>query len=152
MTDSSRRAARPAHLGWRLLAMVYDALPIVALWFAVSAIVLVLRGGTPIVPWSPAFWLQCLVLWLVTGVYSVGSWSRGGQTMGMRPWRLRVVDAEGNAASRAQLVRRFVWATPSVLLGGIGLLLMLLDRERRALHDRLSGTRMVRIDPESSDK
>ncbi|MBD8525612.1 RDD family protein [Pseudomarimonas arenosa] len=147
MTSSARRSAQPAHFGWRLLALVYDALPIVALWFVVSVAVLLLRGGSPVVPWTLAFWLQCAALWLVTGLYTVGSWRNGGQTMGMRPWRLRVVAESGEAANIGQLARRYAWATPSLLLAGLGLLLALFDAERRALHDRLSGTRMVRMEP-----
>ena len=147
MTSDTRRAAAPAHLGWRLLALVYDALPIVALWFVASVIVLAIRGGTPVAPWSLAFWLQNLLLWLITGAYSIISWKNGGQTLGMRPWRLRVVNENGGAAGLSQLIWRYVWATPSLLLFGLGLLPTLLAGERRALHDRLSATRLVRLQP-----
>lgn len=146
MTSPTRPVAQPAHLGWRLLAIVYDALPIVALWFVVSVTVLIVRGGSPVIPWSLAFWLQCAALWAVTGVYTVASWRNGGQTMGMRPWRLRVVDEQGDTADLPALIRRYLWATPAILLGGLGLLALLVDRERRALHDRLSATRMVRTE------
>ena len=32
MSDAPAPRARPAHLGWRLLAMVYDLWPVLALW------------------------------------------------------------------------------------------------------------------------
>ena len=38
-------------------------------------------------------------MWLLVGAYFVLSWGRGGQTMGMRPWRLRVLAADGKPAS-----------------------------------------------------
>ena len=147
MTSTIRRAAAPAHFGWRLLALVYDGLPIIALWIVASVVVLVIRGGNPVVPWSLAFWLQNLLLWLITGAYSIVSWQNGGQTMGMRPWRLRVVDEDGGAAQLPRLFQRFLWATPSLLLFGLGFLPSLFGSERRALHDRLSATRMVRLEP-----
>lgn len=139
--------AAPAHLGWRLLAIVYDSLPIIALWFLASVIVLALRGGAPVVPWTAAFWLQNLALWAITGVYMVESWRRGGQTLGMRPWRLKVVDEAGQIAARAVLWRRYALASLSLLACGLGFLWSLLDAERRSLHDLGSATRLVRISP-----
>src|SRR3546814_2795607 len=40
--------ARPAHLGWRLVAMTYDLLPLLALWFLASGVLLLARGGAPV--------------------------------------------------------------------------------------------------------
>lgn len=145
MDTPPRSKAHPAHLGWRLLALVYDSLPVLALWLTASAAVLLLRGGQPVTPFGPAWWLQLLGLWGLTGVYAVESWCRGGQTLGMRPWRLMVVDASGHLASRRRLWQRFAWATLAWLPAGLGVLISLLDGERRALHDRLSGTRLVRL-------
>jgi len=140
----------PAHLGWRLLALVYDSLPVIAIWLAVSGLSLLLRRGAVIVPWSAAFWLQNALLWAITGCYAVGSWRRGGQTLGMRPWRLRVVAADGGVPTPAQLWRRYAWATLSLLVGGLGFLWSLIDRERRCWHDRASATRLVRMLPATS--
>ena len=44
-----------------------------------------------IAPFSALQWLLWLACWLVTGLYATRSWRRGGQTLGMRPWRLRLV-------------------------------------------------------------
>jgi uncharacterized RDD family membrane protein YckC len=137
--------AEPAHLGWRLLALIYDSLPLLALMLLVSAIVLLLRGGVPVPPWSVAFWLQALALWLVAGAYSVLSWQRGGQTLGMRPWRLRVVALDGGQPSTAALWRRYLLATPALAAAGVGLWWSLFDPERRCLHDIGSATRTVRL-------
>lgn len=145
MNAPARPLATPAALGWRLVALVYDLLPVLALWMLLGAIVLVLRGGSPVLPWTAAWWLQNLALWLLTGAYAVGSWQRGGQTLGMRPWRLRVVAADGGAPTFAALVRRYLWATLSLGLGGLGFLWSLVDPERRAWHDLASGTRLVRL-------
>ena len=142
---TSAPTAAPAHLGWRLLAIVYDSLPIVALWFLASVVALSLRGGAPVLPWTAAFWLQNLVLWALTGLYMVESWRRGGQTLGMRPWRLKVVDEAGLTATRTVLWRRYALATLSLAAAGLGFLWSLLDAEHRTLHDLGSGTRLVRM-------
>jgi uncharacterized RDD family membrane protein YckC len=67
----------------------------------------------------------------------------GGQTLGMRPWRIKVVDAQGGPAAAGRLWLRFGVAC---LTPAIGLLWCLLDRERRGLHDLAAGTLVVRLD------
>ena len=77
-------------------------------------------------------------------VYATSSWRRGGQTLAMQTWRLKIVDAsEGRIASLGRSWLRYALAWPSVLLGGIGLLWALVDRDRQFLHDRLAGTCIV---------
>lgn len=145
MTSTPDRAATPAHLGWRLLALVYDLLPALALWFVASALVYALRGGTPVEPGSVYAWIELGLLWGVTGLYAVISWQRGGQTLGMRPWRLKVVAADGRPAEAKALWTRYAVATLSLLAAGLGFWWALLDREQRTWHDLASGTRFVRL-------
>jgi uncharacterized RDD family membrane protein YckC len=147
--DSKPRSAQPAHLGWRLLAMVYDLLPLMALWFATSAIVYFVRGQVPVRPGSLAAWGLLALLWAVTGAYFVMSWRRGGQTIGMRPWRLKVLDADGHPATLGTLRLRYAIATLSLLVVGLGFVWALFDDERRCWHDMATGTRFVRMDPPS---
>ena len=136
--------ARPSALGWRLLAMTYDSLPLVPVAMLVSAATLVLNGGKPVT--NPvAYGAMLLVLWLVAGAYFVLSWRRGGQTMGMRPWRLYVVDAAGARASTAAAWTRYAVATLSLACAGLGFAWSLVDRERRTWHDLASRTRLVRV-------
>ena len=89
------------------------------------------------------------VAWLVptvtAGAYAVASWRRGGQTLGMRPWRLQVRAADGGAAPLPALLRRYLVGTCSLLLGGAGFWWAWFDRDRLTWHDRASGTRMHRL-------
>lgn len=142
MTAPPDTAARPAHLGWRLLALVYDTLPALAIWLLTSAVVYALRGGVPVTPGSLGAWLELALLWAVTGAYAVLSWRRGGQTLGMRPWRLKVVAADGHPASVAMLWRRYAVASLTL---GLALLWSLIDDERRGLHDLAADTLLVRL-------
>ena len=146
MNDPSRPAAGPAHLGWRLLALVYDFFPVLALWMVTSGIFLLTRGGTPVTPGSPGSWVELFALWAVTGVYAVWSWRRGGQTLGMRPWRLKVVQADGSASSAPTLWLRYAVATLSLLAFGVGLLWAMFDAERRTWYDIAAGTLFVRLE------
>lgn len=81
-------------------------------------------------------------LFLVIGVYFVACWRRRGQTLAMKTWKLRLVGAAGARITLRQALLRYACAWPGLLLGGIGILYALIDRERQFLHDRLSGTRI----------
>lgn len=146
MNDAAPSPARPAHLGWRLFALVYDALPNIALWFAISALVLALKPGhLPFAPWSAGQWLLWGLCWGVSGAYAVHSWRRSGQTLGMRPWRLKVTRADGRTADARALLLRYAVATLSLAAFGLGFLWSLFERERRTWHDLASGTVLVRL-------
>jgi len=141
-----------ALVGWRLLALLYDALPVLALWMLVSAAFTAgytfLGHHDPrenIAPFSLLWWLLWLACWLVAGAYATASWRRGGQTLGMRPWRLRMVGADGGAPAWRALAVRYAVGTLSLLAAGLGFWWAWLDRDRLAWHDRASGTRLQRL-------
>lgn len=153
----SANDAKPrALMGWRLLALAYDLWPVLALWILVAVPFTV--GYTflghhdshqNIRPYSLLWWLQWLSCWIVAGAYIVPSWRHGGQTLGMRPWRLKVTAADGGAPSWRALCVRYAVATVSLLLGGLGFWWAWVDRERLTWHDRASGTRIVRMPKKS---
>ena len=165
---STPATARPAHLGWRLLALVYDLFPLLALLMAGSAIVLLVGGGRPVQAGSPAALGELAFLWMLCGGYAVLSWQRGGQTLGMRPWRLQVLAENGSPAAFGALAMRYLVATgPALLLLALmgyagqqsrewlclpvalallGLGWGLFDARQRGWHDLASGTLMVRRD------
>lgn len=142
--------ARP-HVGWRLAALFYDLWPCVALWmltavpFMLADVAISGDVRHNIGAFSAMQWLLWATCWLVTGGYAVLSWRRGGQTLGMRPWRLRIVDAGGGAPSTRALWTRYAVGTLALLPVGLGFWWAWLDRDRLAWHDRASGTRVVRI-------
>lgn len=147
---SDRDNAPRALIGWRMLALLYDVWPTAALWFALALLFALghTLGGHAarenIAAFSALQWLLWCLCWLVTGLYAVTSWRRGGQTLGMRPWRLRVVGANGHAATWRALWLRYAVGTLSLLAVGFGFWWGWLDRERLTWHDRVSGTRLVR--------
>lgn len=145
---NSPRNRPPTLLLRRLAALFYDFWPALALWMLVSALFTVaytVAGHPPrenIAPLSALQWLLWLACWASTGVYATLSWRYGGQTLGMRPWRLHL-RADNAPPSMAQLWKRYVLATLSLACAGLGFWWVLFDPERRTLHDRLSGTRLV---------
>jgi uncharacterized RDD family membrane protein YckC len=125
--------------------MFYDGLLLVALWFVVTALLLAVSGGHMADPDRPVWLLYTLrvSLLLVTFIFFAGFWTNGGQTLGMRAWRLKLISASGDPVTWKQALGRFAAAIPSIGAFGLGLFWMLLDQERCAVHDRLSGTRLI---------
>ena len=151
--DTPSAPTRPrALVGWRLLALLYDLLPVVALWMLASLLFNIgytVLGHHPerenIPSGSLVSWLLFLACLGVTGLYATLSWRRGGQTLGMRPWRLRLLAVDGNALGWKALWLRYAVGVLSLLAAGLGFWWAWFDRDRLTWHDRASGTRLVRV-------
>lgn len=127
MTEATRSApqARPrALVGWRLLALGYDLLANIALWMLASLLFTLAYQWSgharteTLAPFAALQWLLWAVCWVISGVYAVASWRRGGQTLGMRPWRLQLEAIAGGRPSPAALWRRYAVGTLSLLALG----------------------------------
>lgn len=137
----------------RLAAMFYDVLLLVALWFATAALLLAASGGL-LADVDRPLWLLVVLqvsLILVTFLFFAGFWVNGGQTLGMLAWRLKLVTASGKPVNWKQAILRFAAAIPSIGLMGAGLLWMLVDHERLAAHDRLTGTRLILLEKNTTE-
>ena len=146
-TDSSPGFAR------RCAALAYDSLLLAALWLAVSALVLALSGGWLAEPNRPLWLVYVLraTLVLVTGLFFGNFWTHGGQTLGMRAWRLRLVSGAGaGPVCWRQALLRLAAACLSAGALGLGFFWVLIDREQRSWHDRLSGTHLVVVPAKNS--
>lgn len=141
--ESTDRTASviPASLPRRLVSIVYDLLLVIAVWMIGTALLLPFTGGEAIEGiWRPLF--QLYILSLTFGFFGL-FWMRGGQTLGMKTWNIHLERADGGGITLKDAALRLLAAIPSLLPAGIGLFWCLGDNEGRALHDRLSGTRVV---------
>lgn len=137
----------PAPLWLRLAAAVYDLFPLIAPWMLTAGLFLLAARGEIDAAHPPAafHFAEQIALLAVTAAYFVLSWSRGGQTIGMRAWRTRVIAAEGGALPWPRALLRFAVALLSLLALGLGFLWCLVDRERRGWHDIAARSRVVRL-------
>jgi len=142
MTWMSAYPPTRAGLLRRLAAMAYDTLVLFALFMLAGFCTIIVTSGEAVAAGNP--WFQALLL-LIAISYFCGSWLRGGQTIGMKAWRLRVVRMDGNPLDARSAALRFVTAALSWVVFALGFLWILIDPQGRAWHDRLSGTRLVRI-------
>lgn len=127
----------------RLGAMTYDIILLIAVLIMLSYPYVWLTGGN-----KPALWVRSLYqiyLLAICFLFYAGQWVRGGQTLGMRTWRIKLVRQDGASITWAIAFKRFIYALLSLLFLGLGFLWILHDRDKLAWHDRWSGTRMVLV-------
>ena len=141
MQENATTPMQPASLKRRLAAMLYEFLLLIALSMLASFAYLPIFGSIH-GPFQKAVFQ--LYLLLVMLIYFVVFWKRGGQTLAMKTWRIRLVRRDGGPLSTAQCIMRFSLATLGLLCAGAGFIWALIDADRQFLHDRLCGTRLVR--------
>lgn len=148
--DDSRAKTVTPGLPRRLMAIVYDGLLLVAL-LAIVSLPFVMQVGEQAINTSPWLLLVFRLIHLLTLFLFFGwFWTHGGQTLGMRAWRLRAEKSDGTPMDWPSALKRFFAALLSWLALGLGYLWMLVDKDCLALHDRLSGTRLVLVEREKN--
>lgn len=158
----------------RLAALVYDCLPLFAILFVGTVAVLPLTGGEAITPATEGFAAylayRAFLALLALGYFGL-AWTRGGQTIGMMAWKIRLVDRDGRPPAWPAALWRFALGLalasacecglrlahqPGNAVAGIaaGLLVLPLvanfawmpfDSASRSLQDRACGMRMLRV-------
>jgi uncharacterized RDD family membrane protein YckC len=147
----------------RLIAMVYETFLLLAVEMLAVALYLLitLDNHAPVFQYGLKVWL-----FVVTGAYFVWGWTNSGHTLAMKTWRMQVVTADHARLPLTTAIVRYLlawgWFLPALLAcaalglkdkGQVGAAIALgvlgwsltafLDRDRRFLHDRLAGTRIV---------
>jgi uncharacterized RDD family membrane protein YckC len=121
-------------LARRLASMAYESLLVFGVAFFATWIFFFASGGRNATAGVARAELQVFILLVLAG-YFLWCWLRGGQTLAMRAWKIRLVDVTPGKA-----VARFLIAAALLPLS---ILWALVDRDRQFLHDRLAGTRLV---------
>jgi uncharacterized RDD family membrane protein YckC len=166
VNDLPSESLQAASLKSRLMAMVYETMLMLAVLFAAT-----LPFSALLEQRHALYRRDDLQYWLflVLGIYFCWFWRHGGQTLAMKTWRIRLLTREGSALSLKHAAVRYVlawlWLLPGlaaarylhaqgwmlVLLPALNMVLWMLavflDPDRQFPHDRLAGTRLVRLPP-----
>ena len=138
-------APRPAAPLWRLAAGLFDAVLLVSLDAVVILLTLRLAEldlqSLETLPVAPLAGF----LILLNGGYVVVLTCAGGQTFGKMVFGMCVVDRAGRPVTISIALVRVLGYLVSVLPLGLGVVWMVLDTDRRALHDLLAGTRVLMV-------
>lgn len=128
-----------------LAAAFYDAIMALGVVMLAATLVIIpanLLFGIENVGRFPLFRLYILT---VAASFFLWFWTHGGQTIGLRAWRLKIQRENGSDITPREAVVRLTAAVLFVPLFGLGYLWMFLDPEGKTLHDRIAGTLLVRV-------
>ena len=115
--------------------MVYEAILLFAVAFFAAWLFYFASGARD----ATSGWLRTVLQLFIAAMfaaYFLWCWLRGGQTLAMKAWGIRLVDVTPGKA-----LLRFALA---LALFPVSIAWALFDRDRQFLHDRLAGTRLVR--------
>lgn len=121
----------------RLASMGYEAVLLFGVAFFAAWLFFFASGGRDATAGWPRNALQMFIAMVFAG-YFLWCWLRGGQTLAMKAWKIRLVEV-----TPARALLRFVLAlllVPTL----VAIVWSLFDRDRQFLHDRLAGTRLVK--------
>lgn len=128
----------------RYLAVVYEALLMLALTLVLTAVYYMLLGDASH-GWK-RLGLQ-LLLWGAMGAYFVRCWTVTGQTLASQTWKLKVTGQYGQLLNVKHAAIRYIVASILLLPAGLTLWWAMLDKEQQFLHDRLLGSRLILLPP-----
>jgi len=162
MTDTTAATFPRAGFRRRFGSWIYDLLIIVAIFMLTGYICVALfvaldalgvisiaRSGFGI-DWNathPAYQIA-FNAWCIAWVcaFFIYFWSKKGQTLGMKAWRLRVQNLDGSLVSKSTAIKRLL---PTLL--GLGNLIVIFDRKNKlSLQDRVTNTEVVVLSLEAN--
>ena len=142
MKRRKQTSGNPCALPRRLAIILYDGVVVLAL-LMLAALLAVLAGfENQTALKDPGY---TLFLAAVGSFYFCWCWTKGGMTVGMRAWKVKIIDEDGNCPGYGRSMVRLLIATLSAAAAGAGFLWSLADNQKRTWHDIVSGTRLIRV-------
>jgi len=132
----------------RLIVIVYDIFLLAAVVFIAEIIPLALNQGEAIGEQNGFiihYILHPLYLLSVCFTFLAWFWMHGGQTLGMKTWRVQLISMDGTQIDWKKSAIRFIGAIISWLVFGLGFFWSLFDKDKRTWHDMLSGTKLIQL-------
>lgn len=133
----------PCGLLRRFSAIFYDSLLLLSLLFFATVILLPFTGGKAI---ESNNILYSGYLLLCGYVYFTWQWIHGGQTLGMKAWKIIVISNDSKPLDWKSASLRFLLATISLSALGTGFIWALFDPDKLTFHDRYSKTILIKKD------
>ena len=86
------------------------------------------------------------LFFVFSSLYTMYSWAYKGASLGKLAFSAQIVDSQsGNLPTFKQCLIRYVGSWISLMCFGLGLFWIKVDAQKRAWHDRWSGTRVILI-------
>lgn len=120
-----------------LAIIIYDSFLLLASLFLATVVILPLNRGEA---FSSSQYIYPLYLLTISFIFYGWFWTHGGQTLGMRAWKTKILTHNKGAISWKQALIRFSIAIVSWLFCGLGFLWQCIDKNRYTWHDHFSKT------------
>lgn len=121
----------------RLAAVIYDGLLLLAVLFLATALLLPLNAGKAFTSGQIFYSLYLLA---ISFVFYGWFWTHGGQTLGLRAWKIKLKTFDQQDLNWLQAGRRFCTALLTWLCFGFGFIWLILDKNRYTWYDYWSGS------------
>ncbi len=142
MTETINKHPRYAGLFRRLFAIFYDCFLLTAILLVIAAIAMTLNHNKAIES-SDSFRPIYVIIMLGTCyLYFAWFWIHGGQSLGMKTWRIQLQSDDVQIDWRIAAIR-FFSAIISWGFFGLGFLWALFDKKNRGWHDLISKTVLI---------
>ena len=129
-----------------MCAVIYDALLLLAVLFFATAIGLFFNSGQAFA----GQYFFSLYLLGISYLFYAWFWTHGGQTLGLRAWKIKLCKPDGGDIDWRSASLRFFAAILSWACLGLGFLWCLFDKKSLCWHDHLSKTHLHFIQGENS--
>ena len=83
--------------------------------------------------------------YLITQYFFVWFWVNSAATLGMKSWKIKIVDINGNNISYKKAIVRFNASILSISIFGLGFLISIFRKDKKCLHDIISRTQLIKI-------
>jgi len=126
-------------------AFLYDIFPLLGVFLVTSLVVLVIRGGIPVERYSP--WFSALLI-IEFSAYYIYSWKVGGQTLGMRAWKMKIFPKTSHQITITwnQATLRFIVGIVSTVFLGLGVFWKLFSKNKASWMDLVSHSETKTLD------
>lgn len=140
---SSHHKHDQAGLFRRLLAIAYDCFLLIALLFLTTALFTAINRGNAIERDDIIYIPLVITLAAIAFLFFTWFWTHGGQTLGLKTWKLRVINIDGGNISWKQALIRLTVAILSMAFFGIGFIWSIFHKQRKTWHDLLSESELI---------
>lgn len=114
-------------------SLVYELFALVPIWMITGFSFIYFFDGLFGVYQRPIFQIY---LWLTSGLYLTYCWTRTGQTLAMRAWKLKIISSRG-PLTKTLAWKRYIFATLGVLIAGMSFIWALTNKKHLYLHDQI---------------
>ena len=147
MTDNNDLPPEYAGLTRRLMAILYDLFLLIALLFIATGVAMAFNHGNAIEPGLPIYPFYVSSLLVISYGFYGWFWTHGGQTLGMKTWKIKLQQTNGHAVTWPLAFIRLITAVISWSAAGLGFFWSLFDPQRRTWHDIASNCVLVDLSP-----